>query len=280
MAKILTDEQKAKQKEYQDRYREKNKDKIAARQAATKEARAAKDKARYEANREERIRRACEYAKTNKEQTRKNQDEWRKNNPEKFKAQCKKYRDKNKEKINAWHRENHKLNADKNNKRSNDWYHANKDRAKDRAQSYYEAHFDKIAAHAIEYRKKNPEQSRTTTSNRRARLMNAEGSYNKDDVKAMYVKQEGKCTYCSIDLDETYHVDHKQPVSRGGSNWPSNLHLTCQPCNNKKHAKSHQEYLALLQRRGLYHLVRIDLEQETEKPQETLLPKQGEFLLE
>lgn len=38
------------------------------------------------------------------------------------------------------------------------------------------------------------------------------------------------------DPDRTDHVDHIKALARGGSNWPSNLQLTCGPCNNRKRA--------------------------------------------
>lgn len=45
-------------------------------------------------------------------------------------------------------------------------------------------------------------------------------------------------------------VDHKQPVSKGGSNELDNLVLTCWFCNSQKGDKTYDEYLAWLEKRG------------------------------
>lgn len=58
--------------------------------------------------------------------------------------------------------------------------------------------------------------------------------------------QDGRCPYCD-GLLESYHLEHKTPVSRGGDNAAGNMQLTCGPCNLKKNTKTHEEYQAHLQ---------------------------------
>ncbi len=51
----------------------------------------------------------------------------------------------------------------------------------------------------------------------------------------LYTKQKHKCMYCGNTFSEHYlHIDHKTPVSDGGSNKPANLQLLCGPCNGRK----------------------------------------------
>lgn len=57
------------------------------------------------------------------------------------------------------------------------------------------------------------------------------------------------CVYCGrrgtfrSDADgEAWHIDHKQPISRGGSNDESNLTLACRRCNLEKHTATAEEY--------------------------------------
>ena len=38
------------------------------------------------------------------------------------------------------------------------------------------------------------------------------------------------------------HLEHKTPLSRGGTNEYTNLGVSCQRCNNRKHAKTEQEF--------------------------------------
>lgn len=55
----------------------------------------------------------------------------------------------------------------------------------------------------------------------------------------LFERCEGKCAYCTGQLlyDEPWHIDHIKPVSKGGTNDPVNLTLSCPRCNLKKAAK-------------------------------------------
>ena len=83
---------------------------------------------------------------------------------------------------------------------------------------------------------------RATESKRRANKKNADGFYTEEDVLNMYEEQCGKCKYCGVILDR-FHIDHVYPLSKGGSNWPSNLCLACPSCNLSKHDKTLEEWI-------------------------------------
>lgn len=93
------------------------------------------------------------------------------------------------------------------------------------------------------YKREHPEVVRASAANRRARLANAEGSFTHDDVKKQLESQNSICFYCPRHLVK-FHVDHKTPLSRGGSNWPSNIVCACAECNMKKNAKTAEEFLS------------------------------------
>ncbi len=84
----------------------------------------------------------------------------------------------------------------------------------------------------------------TASAKRRARKKNAEGSFNKEDIKNLYVTQGGCCYYCRVEIKDKYHIEHMLPLSRGGSNWIDNICLACAPCNFKKRTKTAEEFLS------------------------------------
>ena len=56
--------------------------------------------------------------------------------------------------------------------------------------------------------------------------------------------REGKvCTYCATTVGP-FDFDHILPVSRGGSNDPSNLTLACASCNRSKGGQTLSEWMA------------------------------------
>lgn len=83
---------------------------------------------------------------------------------------------------------------------------------------------------------KNPESVRAVTSNRRAKAKH-HGRLTRGIVKRLMNLQKGRCANCSISLTSGYHVDHIQPLARGGMNTDANVQLMCPTCNMRKGAK-------------------------------------------
>lgn len=88
--------------------------------------------------------------------------------------------------------------------------------------------------------------SKKGKAKRRALMANAEGTHTQADLLQMYEDQGGHCAYCGIgifwDIPKDIHVEHILPLSRGGSNWPDNLCLTCADCNLSKNDKTPEEW--------------------------------------
>ena len=76
-------------------------------------------------------------------------------------------------------------------------------------------------------------------------MVGAEGSFTKSDIEIIRAGQRDRCYYCGAALAD-YHIDHKTPLSRGGSNWPSNLAVTCPGCNTKKNTRTEAEFVAAM----------------------------------
>lgn len=61
-----------------------------------------------------------------------------------------------------------------------------------------------------------------------------------------------RCYWCTKQLDEwSATKEHLTPVSRGGRNDIANIVPACRPCNEKKGAKTAEEYLAYRERARL-----------------------------
>ena len=109
-------------------------------------------------------------------------------------------------------------------------------------EAWYAANKAVVMERVREWNAANPEATRTRGRNYRARFKGAEGSHTGDDIKDLFVKQRGYCVYCNAKLGSDYHVDHIIPLASGGSNWPSNLQLTCANCNIRKRATDPIEF--------------------------------------
>lgn len=63
-----------------------------------------------------------------------------------------------------------------------------------------------------------------------------------EDIRQIY--SSDKCYYCNSELkDREKSVDHKIPVSRGGTNDLQNLVICCRSCNSKKNNQTDKEYI-------------------------------------
>jgi 5-methylcytosine-specific restriction endonuclease McrA len=80
----------------------------------------------------------------------------------------------------------------------------------------------------------------------RAYRKRAEGRFTAEDIQQKYYEQREICIYCRVSIKESFEIDHKTPLARGGSNWPENIQLTCRPCNRRKQARTDEEYRAIL----------------------------------
>lgn len=60
-------------------------------------------------------------------------------------------------------------------------------------------------------------------------------------------KENPNCYYCKFSLkDIDVHIDHKTPISRGGTHKNDNLVLSCEDCNRLKSNKTGKEFVDFL----------------------------------
>jgi len=75
---------------------------------------------------------------------------------------------------------------------------------------------------------------------RRARELAAEGHYSLAEWLALLERYGHRCGYCGA--VGKLEPDHRVPLSRGGSNWISNIIPACRRCNTRKRTAPETEY--------------------------------------
>lgn len=66
------------------------------------------------------------------------------------------------------------------------------------------------------------------------------------DIQALLTSQRFRCWWCGALVSDDYHVDHRVPLSRGGTSDLGNLCASCPSCNLKKHDKMPWEFCGRL----------------------------------
>lgn len=169
---------------------------------------------------------------------RKKSADWLAANPERNKANCRRryyeapekraeYTATHTEQIADTKRNWRRNNPDKVKKHKSDSQKRNRASANARVKRHYQ---------------KYPERALEHVHARRARKLSNGGRYTAADIDLQLRSQRGLCWWCNAPLIGGYHIDHRIPLSRGGSNNPENLCLTCPTCNLSKNNKLPHEW--------------------------------------
>lgn len=146
-----------------------------------------------------------------------------------------KWREDNKEHYLNYHKEYRTQNAEKVSAVKSDWFKRNRDRIAPRmrvtGKLWKQRNIEKVRL-----------QGRASEARRKARIRAVGGTYTSDDVALQMKSQKGKCWWCEKKIKGAYHVDHRIAISRGGTNWPNNICISCQHCNESKHNKMPWEW--------------------------------------
>jgi len=152
-----------------------------------------------------------------------------------------KYHAENKEKVREYKAKYRSKNKDRIAKYNSEYYDTNKEACKIRDAAYRSENRDRIAKRKARYRAENKEKNRSNQHRRRARTANAQGDHTAEQLQARFDYHGNKCVYC--DSTENLHADHQIPLSRGGTNFASNMVPACASCNLSKGAKTPEEFL-------------------------------------
>lgn len=158
---------------------------------------------------------------------------WKKENPDKVRARRRANYEKENAAVKRWRAENRQRDSE-NKKR---YRENNRELFRKSSARYRVANREKANAAVARWGEANPERRREYDRRRRAREKNASGDHVAEDIQRLYEQQKGKCVNCRKSLRNGFHVDHIEPLSRGGSNGPENLQLLCPSCNLSKSAK-------------------------------------------
>lgn len=143
-------------------------------------------------------------------------------------------------------RQYYALNKEACKKRNAEYVKANPDGAKIRETRRMQKDRDKVYSRNKAWRKQNPLAEKAWQHKRRALKAGAEGSFTKEEIEKLFSQQKGRCAICTKKLHKEgknkFHADHIEAIINGGSNWISNIQLTCPGCNLRKSDKDPIEF--------------------------------------
>lgn len=94
-----------------------------------------------------------------------------------------------------------------------------------------------------QWKRDNPEKVRANNRNRKSKFKTL-GTFTNEELDIIREEQGNKCPGCfrvfSEELPES--IDHFVPISKGGSNYASNIQLLCLFCNCSKNDKLWKEW--------------------------------------
>lgn len=191
-------------------------------QAELKAKRKARDAAYYAKNKERVCARAAVWRACNPERKRMADTAWSQLNPEKKKQHARAFAERSParlKELQAEYRAKHRIAHQKATLR---WQKENPDKSR-------------VAT--ARWKAKNRTTCALLEHNRKAQKRINGGCLSKDIVSHLYTAQEGYCLYCGQLLQENFQIDHKMPISLGGTNTDDNVQLLHAVCNQRKNNK-------------------------------------------
>lgn len=114
--------------------------------------------------------------------------------------------------------------------------------------AYREKNRHQFTQWMADWRKANPEKDRENRRASQSRRRAGGKGASPTEMKAWAAQQQKICHWCGARCEENYHVDHYEPLARGGRHEIANLVISCPPCNLRKSAKDPYDFAASLGR--------------------------------
>jgi len=146
--------------------------------------------------------------------------------------QCPDFREKARLRANAWYNANKErafLNA-------KSWLSNNREKRKEIAQKWKDENREKVRSAGRDEYRKYKDRFYAHRHIRIARLKIAQGEFTAIELQELRAKQNSICALCGLQMDKE-SIDHIVPLSKGGTNFISNIQLAHLTCNKRKGSK-------------------------------------------
>jgi 5-methylcytosine-specific restriction endonuclease McrA len=177
---------------------------------------------------------AKEYRDANKEK--------RKSYPSSTKEYRQNYYNENKDTININRRNNYSKNKIRYKQARKINYQLNRTKIRKNQSEHYFRNKQYYKIKSAKYRVNN--KSAINLRNRKRQLKLIGKNISQKQIDKLLEQHNYKCFYCKIELTGiNLHLDHKNPLSRGGEHNIDNLVPACKTCNLRKGTKTVEEFL-------------------------------------
>lgn len=120
------------------------------------------------------------------------------------------------------------------------WNHANPEKRREMQRARRARDPERFNAALRAYHASHPEVVRAKRIGYSARRANAHGSFSGREWKELVLHYRGRCGYCGVEA--SLQADHRIPLSRGGTNYISNIMPACARCNTRKARSTESEF--------------------------------------
>jgi Restriction endonuclease len=184
--------------------------------------------------------------------------DWRERNREKIKereharymrdrdarlSKAKTYQAKNREKYLAYLKQYQRENQPRLKKQRKQYREANAEIIKTRKQAWYQSNAEQRKAAISAWQRAHPTHRRLSACRTRGRQSNAEGTVTVELWLAKCEYHGHRCYLCGKAIKgRLMEMEHRIPLSRGGSNWIANIAPACKQCNGAKGDLTEKEY--------------------------------------
>lgn len=154
--------------------------------------------------------------------------------------------------ASAWHQEN----RERSTQRQREYYGKNGEAMRATMAAYRQRNLESVRAMRRAWSRANPDRKRAldvrwqaanrhkvrlykraSQARRRQAVLASPSHHTAADVQRLIRLQRNRCACCGKSLKSGFHIDHRMPLKRGGSNSRENIELLCPRCNGRKSGK-------------------------------------------